>query len=86
MEETQLPAAIHILVAMYAYATMISVTDIEAEQESMNYHGDTHADSLIENGKQQSKTYSFDFLLSFIAFLYFLLNVVSAACFSGVYP
>ncbi len=29
LEETQLPAAIHILVAMYAYATMISVTDIE---------------------------------------------------------
>ena len=32
LEETQLPAAIHILVAMYAYATMISVTDIEAAQ------------------------------------------------------
>jgi type I restriction enzyme R subunit len=29
LEETQLPAAIHILVAMYVYATMISVTDIE---------------------------------------------------------
>jgi type I restriction enzyme R subunit len=29
LEETQLPAAIHILVAMYVYATMISATDIE---------------------------------------------------------
>jgi hypothetical protein len=50
---------------MFAYATMISVTDIEAEQESMNYRGDTHADSLIENGKQQSKTYSFEYDASF---------------------
>lgn len=30
LEETHLPAAIHILVAMYAYATMISVSDIES--------------------------------------------------------
>lgn len=30
LEETQLPAVIHILVAMYAFATMISVTDIES--------------------------------------------------------
>lgn len=29
LEETQLPAAIHVLVAMYAYATMISVSEIE---------------------------------------------------------
>ncbi len=29
LEETGLPAAIHILVAMYAYATMISINDIE---------------------------------------------------------
>lgn len=29
LDENQLPAAIHILVAMYDYATMISVTDIE---------------------------------------------------------
>lgn len=43
LEETQLPAAIHILVAMYAYATMISVTDIEHNWHTNAYNIDDNS-------------------------------------------
>ena len=45
LDETQLPAAIHILVAMYVYATMISVTDIEENlsPSSLTYGFDSSA-------------------------------------------